>query len=201
MGDYARCIAEPSVIRAMCEDYRAGATVDVEHDRKDRAEGVCIRCPLLVLRGADYQPSPLRPTWNSGQMTSMRSNSIAATSSRKKGPRRALKRWCGFSKPVTPDLAIALEADIEPTARSYRFRPFGAWRADDVSAAECDCVIRFAATGIFVPAHSPLERHARSDGRGAADPVWFRHRIVNPRRGCAPANFPEGRGLHRLGEP
>ncbi len=63
MGDYARCIAEPSVIRAMCEDYRAGATVDVEHDRKDSAEGVRIRCPLLVLRGADYQPSPLRPTW------------------------------------------------------------------------------------------------------------------------------------------
>jgi haloacetate dehalogenase len=33
----------------MCEDYRAGATVDVEHDDADRAAGRTIACPVLVL--------------------------------------------------------------------------------------------------------------------------------------------------------
>lgn len=36
----------------MCEDYRAGASVDLEHDRADRDAGRRIRCPLLVLWSA-----------------------------------------------------------------------------------------------------------------------------------------------------
>lgn len=64
MEEYVRCIQEPSVVSAMCEDYRAGAMVDIEHDRKDRADGTRITCPLLVLRGTDYQPDFLRPTWD-----------------------------------------------------------------------------------------------------------------------------------------
>ena len=36
----------------MCEDYRAGATVDVEHDDADRAAGRRIACPVLVLWAA-----------------------------------------------------------------------------------------------------------------------------------------------------
>lgn len=42
---------EPSRIHASCEDYRAGATVDVEADRTDLASGKKIRCPTLVLWG------------------------------------------------------------------------------------------------------------------------------------------------------
>ena len=63
-AEYARCIAQPSVIRAMCEDYRAGATIDVDHDRADRQAGVRITVPLLVIRGADYQPEPLASVWD-----------------------------------------------------------------------------------------------------------------------------------------
>ena len=36
----------------MCEDYRAGATVDVEHDTADRGSGRRIECPVLVLWAA-----------------------------------------------------------------------------------------------------------------------------------------------------
>ena len=33
----------------ICEDYRAGATIDFDHDMADKAEGRKIECPLLVL--------------------------------------------------------------------------------------------------------------------------------------------------------
>ena len=39
------------MIRGMCEDYRAASTIDLEHDRSTRAEGVKIECPLLALWG------------------------------------------------------------------------------------------------------------------------------------------------------
>ncbi len=40
-----------SVIEASCEDYRAGATVDPEYDRQDRAAGRKIDIPTLLLWG------------------------------------------------------------------------------------------------------------------------------------------------------
>jgi haloacetate dehalogenase len=50
VGEYRRAFRDPDVIRATCEDYRAGATVDVEDDVADR--GIRrIRCPVLVLWG------------------------------------------------------------------------------------------------------------------------------------------------------
>lgn len=39
-------------LKAMCDDYRAGATVDFEHDDADREAGRRIACPTLVLWGA-----------------------------------------------------------------------------------------------------------------------------------------------------
>ena len=51
LAEYQRCFREPSVIRATCADYRAGATTDVEHDAADRQAGRRIACPLLVLWG------------------------------------------------------------------------------------------------------------------------------------------------------
>ena len=42
----------PDTIRGICEDYRAAASIDLEHDRTSRAAGVKIQCPLLVLWGA-----------------------------------------------------------------------------------------------------------------------------------------------------
>lgn len=42
-------IRNPDVVRAMLEDYRAGLTIDLEHERADRAAGRRITCPTLVL--------------------------------------------------------------------------------------------------------------------------------------------------------
>jgi len=49
MAEYIRCFSDPAVIHASCEDYRAAATIDLEHDATDM--GRKIACPLLVLWG------------------------------------------------------------------------------------------------------------------------------------------------------
>jgi haloacetate dehalogenase len=49
LGEYERCFDE-ATIHASCEDYRAGATIDLAHDDADR--GRPIACPLLVLWSA-----------------------------------------------------------------------------------------------------------------------------------------------------
>ncbi len=51
LADYLRAIHDPQMIQGMCEDYRAAATIDLEHDRASRAAGQKIQCPLLVLWG------------------------------------------------------------------------------------------------------------------------------------------------------
>jgi haloacetate dehalogenase len=51
---YRRAADDPATIHAMCEDYRAGATLDVEHDLTDRAMQRWIACPLLVLWGGRW---------------------------------------------------------------------------------------------------------------------------------------------------
>jgi haloacetate dehalogenase len=55
VDSYRRSLHDAGAVEAMCEDYRAGATVDVEHDHTDRVAGRRIDCPVLVLwatRGA-----------------------------------------------------------------------------------------------------------------------------------------------------
>jgi haloacetate dehalogenase len=54
VGDYVGQFSNPSVVAATCADYRAGATVDVEHDRADLAAGRRITCPGLVLWAEGY---------------------------------------------------------------------------------------------------------------------------------------------------
>ncbi len=53
LQDYLRCFADPASIHASCEDYRAGWTVDREHDEADRNVRR-ILCPTLVLFGEQY---------------------------------------------------------------------------------------------------------------------------------------------------
>jgi haloacetate dehalogenase len=48
-AEYLRCFKDPATIHATCEDYRAGATIDIEHSNEDGAKKVV--CPLLVLWG------------------------------------------------------------------------------------------------------------------------------------------------------
>jgi haloacetate dehalogenase len=51
-ADYLDCFRNPETLRAICEDYRAGATIDCEHDAADKQAGRRIACPLLALWGA-----------------------------------------------------------------------------------------------------------------------------------------------------
>ena len=50
MAEYVRCFSNPETIHATCEDYRAAASIDLEHDEADMGEKIA--CPLRVLWGA-----------------------------------------------------------------------------------------------------------------------------------------------------
>jgi haloacetate dehalogenase len=47
--EYVRAFSNPASIHAICEEFRAGDTVDIENDRRDRNEGRRVDCPMLVL--------------------------------------------------------------------------------------------------------------------------------------------------------
>ena len=49
MKEYIRCFSNSKTIHATCEDYRAAATIDIAHHKKDRAKKIDI--PVLVLWG------------------------------------------------------------------------------------------------------------------------------------------------------
>ena len=46
---YAEALRDPRRVHAICEEFRAAATLDREHDEADRRSGRRIECPLLVL--------------------------------------------------------------------------------------------------------------------------------------------------------
>jgi haloacetate dehalogenase len=48
-AEYLRCFKNPETIRATCDEYRAGASIDLVHDRADRTRRLTM--PLLVLWG------------------------------------------------------------------------------------------------------------------------------------------------------
>ncbi len=49
---YVEALSDPGHVHAICEEYRAAAGIDREHDRADRAAGRRIACPLLALWSA-----------------------------------------------------------------------------------------------------------------------------------------------------
>jgi len=51
VAEYERCYASDNTIHATCEDYRASAGIDLEHDRLSREAGQTVRCEMLVLWG------------------------------------------------------------------------------------------------------------------------------------------------------
>lgn len=52
--EYVRCFSQPGAMRAAFEDYRAGGTIDLEHDAADRQKKISV--PTLVLWGAAGRP-------------------------------------------------------------------------------------------------------------------------------------------------
>ena len=67
--EYLRCFKSSETIRASCEDYRAGATIDIKHHNIDRHKK--INCPLLILWGKQgtveelYDPIEVWKRWAS----------------------------------------------------------------------------------------------------------------------------------------
>ena len=51
LAEYERCFPKPEAIHSACEDYRASAGIDLDHDRESRARGEKLACDLLVLWG------------------------------------------------------------------------------------------------------------------------------------------------------
>ena len=51
-AEYERCFRDPATIHATCEDYRAAATIDLEHDRADLGNRK-IRCSVHALWARD----------------------------------------------------------------------------------------------------------------------------------------------------
>lgn len=63
-AEYLRAFQSPATLHAMCEDYRAAASIDLEHDEADMAKK--IDCPLLALwgaKGAMQQLYDVLATW------------------------------------------------------------------------------------------------------------------------------------------
>ena len=52
LAEYERCFCRPEAIHGACEDYRAAASIDLEHDRASRAAGQKIACDMRVLWSA-----------------------------------------------------------------------------------------------------------------------------------------------------
>jgi haloacetate dehalogenase len=62
--EYFRTFRDPATIHAICEDYRAAASIDLAHDKADLAKK--IQCPLLVLwseKGPFHRMYNVLQTW------------------------------------------------------------------------------------------------------------------------------------------
>ncbi len=63
-AEYVRCFKNPATVHAMCEDYRASASIDLEHDEADLNRK--IECPFLTLwseRGAMGRQYDVLAAW------------------------------------------------------------------------------------------------------------------------------------------
>jgi haloacetate dehalogenase len=64
LAHYRALLKDPDRVHAICEDYRAGATIDRQLDEADLAAGRKIACPTFFIWASDYlgrrNPDPLR---------------------------------------------------------------------------------------------------------------------------------------------
>jgi haloacetate dehalogenase len=49
VDEYVRAYSNPASIHAICEEFRAGDTADIQNDRRDRDEGRRVICPMQLL--------------------------------------------------------------------------------------------------------------------------------------------------------
>jgi haloacetate dehalogenase len=62
LAEYLRTFRDPARIHGICEEYRAAATIDVEHDRADKHASNRIQCPMLHLWAAGGPLDTFYPT-------------------------------------------------------------------------------------------------------------------------------------------
>ena len=77
LAEYERCMDTPEAIHASCEDYRASAGIDLEHDRQSQAQGQRIACPLLATwgeRSIVNRSFDARALWQSRSASPIRSS-------------------------------------------------------------------------------------------------------------------------------
>jgi pimeloyl-ACP methyl ester carboxylesterase len=49
---YAKAVEDPATVHSMCQDYRAGATLDMDEARRDLSDGKLVKCPLRIIWGS-----------------------------------------------------------------------------------------------------------------------------------------------------
>lgn len=75
LAHYRALLQDPARIHAVCEDYRAGATIDRRLDEADMAAGRKIACPTFVLWARSYLAGDPLAVWG-GWCTSVTGASI-----------------------------------------------------------------------------------------------------------------------------
>jgi haloacetate dehalogenase len=66
MAEYIRSHCCKGTIRAICEDYRAGAGIDLEMDEADEKVDRKIKAPVMALWGAKGTVGQLWTSWPPG---------------------------------------------------------------------------------------------------------------------------------------
>ena len=96
---YIEALRDPAHVHAICEEYRAAAGIDREHDAQDQADGRRISCPLLALwsgeGGLENWYARRAARWRSGDngLTTLKAaRSRAGISSRRSTPKRRRPR-------------------------------------------------------------------------------------------------------------
>ena len=105
LADYLRCYRNPATIHAICEDYRAGATIDFAH-RRGRPRPAADRLPAAGALGqprlAATNGTTSWPSGATGPTMSAAAPSTAATSLPRKRPRTPVPH-CRRSSQSDPD--------------------------------------------------------------------------------------------------
>jgi haloacetate dehalogenase len=109
---YVDALRDPARVHAICEEYRAAATLDRKHDEADRTSGRRIECPVLVLwsgRGAlgswyEEVGGPLA-IWRQWSLDAAR-RSTRVTSFPGKCPASVRQRWKGSFPTHEPNLGL-----------------------------------------------------------------------------------------------
>ncbi len=97
LAEYERCVALPGAAHGLCEDYRAAAGIDLEHDRADREQAASSRCRCSRCGANAASCTAASSRWTNGAawpMTCKASRCRVATTSRRKRPTICWRRRC-----------------------------------------------------------------------------------------------------------